>query len=856
MTTTSLSTDPINDANGINADTDVAPGAVHPELVYEFARRQGVGCAVTVAVALTVAAVLWNQVPIDVLLSWTAMQVVLAIASWLRWHRFTDRNMLENRSLPTAIEAAAWKLGSGALWGAAAFAPYAYLEAPFDAFVFLIIAGMVAVGTSTLSALCEAGYAFVAALLVPTCVAFVLAGTRTDLAIAAMVLLYLVAMLGTVRINNRAIREVISARFRNEHMRETFQIERETWLEVSNSGEAFALFDEDDKLLVWNARYAELMQVPADLLRRGTPNTELIRKGRQPAEVASGQCTISDWINFRSHLAADWTVSEYVGGLWIRRRVTRTDKGYWTISFVDVSELKSAEQALVESEGRFRAIVRNLPGGLVLKDHELRIQLATGSIYENVHELTGDDRVGRKIFEIIGEDAAAEIDAIDRSVLETGTVSELFQRYPGVDGTVVELWNIRFPILGDTGEVVGVGCLSQDVTEQRRTEAQLQQSQKLELVGQLTGGVAHDFNNLLMVILGNAELLTDHVMANPAAEKLLRNMLRAAERGGDLTQRLLAFSRRQNLQPDVVDVSKTITDVMTLLERTLEERNTLQFTKLDTLPRVLIDPIQLETALINLTVNARDAMPDGGMITYSTTEIVIGPQSDSDNENVDLAPGRYVELSVSDNGVGMRPEVAEHIFEPFYTTKAPGKGTGLGLSMVYGFARQSGGNVSVTSVEWGGTIVKLYLPVAPDAAESETKQDMAGVVAEGGSETVFVIEDDADVRAFVAASLSAKGYSVVTASDGVAALELLDDGLEFDLLLSDVVLPRGVNGFEFARHMHTRHPHIPVLFMSGYTADALEEAEIPELGYDLIQKPFSREILYTRVRESLDHVSA
>jgi CheY-like chemotaxis protein len=176
--------------------------------------------------------------------------------------------------------------------------------------------------------------------------------------------------------------------------------------------------------------------------------------------------------------------------------------------------------------------------------------------------------------------------------------------------------------------------------------------------------------------------------------------------------------------------------------------------------------------------------------------------------------------------------------------------------MVYGFARQSGGHVSVTSVEWGGTVVKLFLPVAPEAAMSETEQDPTGVAAEGGSETVFVLEDDADVRAFVAASLSAKGYSVVTAGDGVAAIDQLNNGLEFDLLLSDVVLPRGVTGPEFARHMHGRHPDIPVLFMSGYTDDALEGADLPEIGYDLIQKPFSRETLYARVRESLDRVSA
>ena len=655
MTTTSPGTSLIHDADGI--DSDSAEDLVHPELVYEFARRQGTGSAASIAVALIATGVLWGQLPLEILLSWTALQAVLAIASWLRWRPFTDRDILESRSLPTAFEASVWKLASGVLWGMTVIASHVYLTAPFDAFPILIIAGMAAGGTSTLSAFCEAGNAFVVGILVPTAIACALAGTIIDLSFAVLALLYLAAMLATVRVNHRAIRGVISARIQTEKMREAFQVERETWLDVSNTSEAFAIFDEDDKLFVWNVGYAELMQVPTDLLRRGVTRTEMIRKSRQPAIVSAGVETISNWITHNSHLAADRSVLEFDGGVWIRRRMTKTDKGYLAVSFVDVSELKSAEQALVESEGRFRAIVNNLPGGVILKDRDLRVQLAVGAIYENVHALTGDERIGKTIFDLMAEDDAAAVDAMDRLVLATGKGSERLEHYPGVDGTALDLMNIRFPILDDAGEIVGVGALTQDVTEQRRTEAQLQQSQKMEMVGQLTGGIAHDFNNLLTVILGNAELLADHVSANPMAEKLLRNMLRAAERGGDLTQRLLAFSRRQNLQPIVVDVSKTVTDVMALLERTLEERNTLRFIDGDTLPHVLIDPVQLETALINLTVNARDAMPDGGMITYSATEIVVEPRSDPVEEGGDLAPGRYVELSVSDNGVGMPPEV-------------------------------------------------------------------------------------------------------------------------------------------------------------------------------------------------------
>ncbi|MEP4380196.1 MAG: ATP-binding protein [Alphaproteobacteria bacterium] len=853
MTTTSLGIDPEDPVGGV--ETEVDRQRMHGELVHEFSRRQGIGAAATIGVTLVVSAVLWRHLSVDILLGWTIAQIILATANWMRWRPFTDRAVLDRKTPPTNIEAIVWRFTSGLLWGALAFVVYITLPAPFETFVFLVIAGMAAGGTATLSALRPAGTAYVLGVLLPNTAAFASLGTTTDLALASVSLLYMVAMIGAVGINNKAIRAVITERFRNAKMRRDFQSERDTWLEISNTTEAFSMFDKDDRLLAWNTQYADLMRIPATLLKRGTARTELIKAGRQPRSVETGERKIDDWITQNTRLAADWNVDEYEGDVWIRRRVTITRGGQSAVSFVDVSELKRAEQARIESEGRFRAIVENLPGGIVLKDRDMRIRLAVGPVYDQVHGLTGDERVGKSIFDLVDPENAAQVDRLDRHVLATGEMTEGLQRFPGADGTELELWNIRFPIKDEHGDISGVGCLTQDVTEQRRVESQLQQSQKMEMVGQLTGGIAHDFNNLLTVVFGNASLLADHVADDPVAGTLLRNLLRAAERGGDLTQRLLAFSRRQNLQPVVVDVRETIADVFALLERTIEARVTLDLKVAADLPPVLIDPVQLESALVNLALNSRDAMPDGGTITFEASETVI--REGQGAGDTPLPPGRYVELSVRDNGLGISSENTAHIFEPFFTTKETGKGTGLGLSMVYGFARQSGGDVTVSSVEWGGTTITLYLPVAvPDDAIEDDLSRTEEMSNRGGDERIFVIEDDEDVLAFLEASLESKGYTVVTARHGVAAFNQLNAGLEFDLLLSDVVLPRGVTGPEVARHVRGSHPDMPVLFMSGYTGDALAGSGWPEIGYDLIQKPFTRETLFARVRESLDRAGA
>jgi PAS domain S-box-containing protein len=400
-----------------------------------------------------------------------------------------------------------------------------------------------------------------------------------------------------------------------------------------------------------------------------------------------------------------------------------------------------------------------------------------------------------------------------------------------------------------------ITVLVRDITERREaerrlaeTEGHLRQAQKLEAVGQLTGGVAHDFNNLLTVILGNLELIQGYPDVSPALTRSLAAVQRAASRGADLTRHLLAFARRQALDPRDTDVNALAVGLQDLIVRTIGETVDVRIVPEAGLWSAMVDPAQLETSLLNLAINARDAMPQGGKLTIETANTVLDQHYAEMNPEV--APGEYVMVSVSDTGGGMPPEVAARAFDPFFTTKPHGKGTGLGLSMVYGFVKQSGGHVKLYSEIDHGTSVKLYLPrgtttdVAP-TAESE-------IVPQGaGGEIVLVVEDDEMVRGIAVDHLTALGYRTVAAVDAVAALALLESGIAVDLLFTDVVMPGGINGRELAERARVMRPGLKVLFTSGYTENAIVHQGRLDAGVLLLQKPYRRQALAAKIREAL-----
>ena len=380
-----------------------------------------------------------------------------------------------------------------------------------------------------------------------------------------------------------------------------------------------------------------------------------------------------------------------------------------------------------------------------------------------------------------------------------------------------------------------------------RSEEQLAHAQRLEVVGQLTGGIAHDFNNLLTVISGNLQLLELEAPADPAMRDTIESAARAVERGTTLTRKLLAFSRRQRLLPRALHPARLLADLAGMLGRTLGERISVSAACPHDVPAVYADPGELEAALINLALNARDAMPDGGRLKITAA----ARRVDDDGDTQGLAPGTYVAFSVVDTGTGMPPHVLAHALEPFFTTKEAGKGSGLGLSMVYGFARQSGGHVQIHSQPGQGTRIELCLPIAPAAAGGAEEAGRPAV--RHGHECVLVVEDEAEVRRIAVAFLHSLGYATCEAADAEGALALLATRTGIDLLFSDIVLGDGMTGFELAAEAREHRPGLPVLFASGYEYAATGTEAGRGDGSEMLRKPYRREQLALALRRAFGH---
>jgi signal transduction histidine kinase len=403
-------------------------------------------------------------------------------------------------------------------------------------------------------------------------------------------------------------------------------------------------------------------------------------------------------------------------------------------------------------------------------------------------------------------------------------------------------------------------ALAQEGMYRREAEDMLRQSQKMEAIGQLTGGVAHDFNNLLTIISGNLEIADRCLQSwsEAARERLTRviaNAANGAQRAAMLTQRLLAFARRQPLDPKLTNVSQLIAGMSDFFRRTLGENVELEVVEGAGLWQIEVDPSQLEAAILNLVVNAKDAMNatgamvNSGRLTIETSNVSV--DEGYRQQNAGVPAGQYVLIAVSDTGSGMPREVQEKAFDPFFTTKQPGQGTGLGLSQVYGFVKQSGGEIKIYSEVGQGTTIRIYLPRAAAAPETVGQGD-APVVGSSGSETVLVVEDEYDVRSYLVETLKYLNYRVREAANGAAALALFDaNPFRIDLLLTDIVMP-GLNGRELADQLHHRQSGLRVLFMTGYSRDAIVHQGRLDAGVSLLQKPVTQVLLAAKIREILD----
>jgi len=422
---------------------------------------------------------------------------------------------------------------------------------------------------------------------------------------------------------------------------------------------------------------------------------------------------------------------------------------------------------------------------------------------------------------------------------------EALIRPPGSSSLKHLLGSAR-PIRDASGQQTGAVMVFRDVTLAKEIEHQLHQSQKLDAIGQLTGGVAHDFNNILTVITGTAEILIDGVHDRPDLQAIARMIDQAADRGAALTRHLLAFARKQPLQPRSVDVNSLVLETARLLRPTLGEQIDIETLLEDDVEHAHADPSQLSTALLNMAVNARDAMPNGGRLTLETSNVVL--DSSYAQGNPDVVAGHYVMITVSDSGVGIPANLLDKVFEPFFTTKAVGKGTGLGLSMVYGFSKQSNGHIRISSEQGRGTTIKLFLPCS---TERETQPARDPLPSLEGARTILVVEDDELLRNFVVGQLASLGYRTETAVDGNAALGLIEAGTEFDLLFTDVILPGGINGRRLAEEVACRRPWVKILFTSGYTDNVLVHHGVLDQDILLLAKPYRKSDLARMVQLAL-----
>jgi PAS domain S-box-containing protein len=521
---------------------------------------------------------------------------------------------------------------------------------------------------------------------------------------------------------------------------------------------------------------------------------------------------------------------------------------------VDITERKKAQESLRESEQMGRGIIDSALDAFVQMDEAGRITEWNAQA-ETVFGWRRSEAIGRLVADLIVPPEHRDGHTSGLAHFLAGGTGRLLGRRLEIDamrrdGKEAKPIRVELAVTAlrrRSGHVFN--AFIRDVTERTAAEERLRQAQRLEAVGQLTGGVAHDFNNILTVITGTIDILADAVANEAQLAAVARMIDDAAHRGAELTQRLLAFARRQPLQPRETDINVLIVETARLLRASLGEQVEIEsMLDADAWP-ALIDPSQLSTALLNLAVNARDAMPGGGKLTLETGNVVLDEAYAS--HNPDVRPGPYVLIAVSDTGSGIPAAIRDKVFEPFFTTKEVGKGTGLGLSMVYGFVKQSNGHIKIYSEEGHGTAIKLYLPRVSGGAERPVDAVAAPPLALG-SENVLVVEDDDLVRDYVLQQLRSLGYAATAATNGPQALALIDAGAEFDLMFTDVVMPGNMNGRELAEEAVRRRPAIKVLYTSGYTESAIVHHGRLDPNVLLLAKPYRKSDLARMVRLALD----
>jgi len=513
----------------------------------------------------------------------------------------------------------------------------------------------------------------------------------------------------------------------------------------------------------------------------------------------------------------------------------------------EIHERRNAEVALSASERLNRNLIEHLPHRILVKDRNSVILSCNGN-YARDLGLPRDEVIGKDAFAFYPPELAEAYNADDRLVMTQGTMKNEEEPYQ-VDG--VERWvhTVKVPYRDELGEVVGVLVVFEDITERKRLEAQFHQAQKMEAVGRLAGGVAHDFNNLLTVMLGYCELLLSETALDDPRKPDIEEIQKAGQSAAALTRQLLAFSRKEIIELNLIDLNSVATGIKGMLARLIGENIAISLALAPRIPCIRADRGQVEQILMNLAVNARDAMALGGVLTIETAAVML--DHDYASAHLGVIPGRHVVLTVSDTGSGMTPETMSRLFEPFFTTKGVGKGTGLGLATVHGIVSRSGGTVNVYSEVGKGSSFKVYFPavdddVAADIIEAPHPQGRLGI----GAQKVLVVEDSDGLREFTRRLLERQGYTVLVAANLEEATRVFDANGAIEVLLTDVVMPGG-SGPELAALLVKRRPSLKVIYMSGYTDEAIVHHGVIDAGIAFLHKPFTSDALGQKIREAL-----
>jgi PAS domain S-box-containing protein len=622
---------------------------------------------------------------------------------------------------------------------------------------------------------------------------------------------------------------------------------------IDNMMQGLLMFDANTMISVVNQRYVEMYELSPDVVKTGCSFRELIMHRR---EVGVFQGDVDQYCDEIIASIADGKTTDRVietpNGRAIHIISRPLPNGGWVATHDDITKAKQAEEGLRRTQIFLDMIVENMPTPIIVKDaHEHRYTLVNRAT-EECFGISRNKMIGKTVHELFQKEEADAVVLYDNEALQSEwpLVTDTYRLHTPHNGT--RLLNAkRLAIRDSSRNAKHILTVLEDVTERKSIEAQLRQAQKMEAIGNLTGGVAHDFNNLLTIMIGNLDLLLEENAKSSQISEKINVILDAALRGAELTKQMLAFSRRQPLQPKCVDVNSLADKTTRLLARTLGEKIRILVSKSPNPCQIMVDEAQLEAALVNIAINSRDAMPNGGILTITTDKVHFNAEDATHRPG--LSAGDHVILKIIDTGHGIPDEIIGHIFEPFFTTKGTGKGTGLGLSMAYGFVKQSGGYIGVTSTHGVETAFELCFPAAAATAlmSDINPANMDGGISQPTGRVVLAVDDQPEVRATAVAHLTALGYQVLEANCAKTALDMLAAGAKVDLLFTDIVMPGGLTGIELAKLACAERPDLKVLYTSGYPGTEIVGGSASNINGALLAKPYRKQELAKAVAEIL-----